>query len=153
MSARPTDAQRLTAIAHAAKRHWGYPEELISLWQADLTVTAQFIADYPVFCAVRDSEIVGFYALLRQGETFDLEHLWVEPQHIGIGVGTLLFNHAVRTVRSMGGAVLNIVSDPYAEGVYLRMGAIRMGEVPSKPEGRILPLLTLVIKANDVVST
>ena len=149
----PTDAQRLTAIAHAAKRHWGYPEELISLWQADLTVTAQFIADYPVFCAVRDSEIVGFYALLRQGETFDLEHLWVEPQHIGIGVGTLLFNHAVRTVRSMGGAVLNIVSDPYAEGFYLRMGAIRMGEVPSKPEGRILPLLTLVIKANDVVST
>ena len=146
LAARPTDAQRLTAIAHAAKRHWGYPDELISLWQADLTVTAQFIVDFSVFCAVRDSEIVGFYALSRRGEVFELEHLWVDPQHMGTGVGALLFEHVVRTVRSMGGSVLNITSDPHAEGFYLRMGASLVGEVPSKPEGRTLPLLTLVIK-------
>ena len=152
-AARPTDAQRLTAIAHAAKRHWGYPEDLISLWQADLTMSPQFIVDYPVFCAVRDSEIVGFYALSRQGEAFELEHLWVDPQHMGTGVGALLFEHAVRTVRSMGGSVLNIASDPHAEGFYLRMGAIRVGEVPSRPEGRTLPLLTLVIEANDSAAT
>ena len=149
----PTDAQRLTAIALAAKRHWGYSEELISLWRADLTVTPQFIVDCPVFCAVRDSEIVGFNALSRQGETFDLDHLWVEPQHIGIGVGTLLFEHAVRTARSMGGSVLNIASDPHAEGFYLRMGASRVGEVPSRPEGRTLPLLTLVIQAKGSEAT
>ena len=152
-AARPTDAQRLTTIAHAAKRHWGYPEELISLWQADLTISPQFIIDFPVFCAVRDSEIVGFYALLHIGETFELEHLWVDPQHMGIGVGTLLFQHAVLTVRSMGGSVLNIASDPHAEGFYLRMGATCVGETPSKPEGRTLPLLTLVIEANDSAAT
>ena len=152
-AARPTEAQRLTAIAHAAKRHWGYSEELISLWQADLTISPQFIADCPVFCAVRVSEIFGFYALSRQGEVFELEHLWVDPQHMGTGVGTLLFEHAARTVRSMGGSILNIASDPHAEGFYLRMGAIRVGEVPSKPEGRTLPLLTLVIEATDPVAT
>ena len=149
----PTDAQRLTAIAHAAKRHWGYSEDLISLWQADLTVSPQFIVDCPVFCAVRDSEIVGFYALSRQGEAFELEHLWVDPQHMGIGVGALLFQHAVFTVRSMGGSVLNIASDPHAEGFYRRMGAVRVGEVPSRPEGRSLPLLALVIEANDSAAT
>ena len=149
----PTDTQRLTAIAHAAKRHWGYHEELISLWQADLTVSPQFIVDCPVFCAVRDSEIVGFYALSRQGEAFELEHLWVDPQHMGTGVGALLFEHAVRTVRSMGGSVLNLASDPHAEGFYRRMGAIRVGEVASRPEGRTLPLLTVVIEANDSAAT
>ena len=153
MPARPTDAQRLTAIAHAAKRHWGYLEDLISLWQADLTVTAQFIVDFPVFCALRDSEIIGFYALSRRGEAFELEHLWVDPQQMGTGVGTLLFQHAVFTVRSMGGSILNIASDPHAEGFYLRMGAIRVGEVPSRPEGRSLPLLALVIEANDPAAT
>lgn len=152
-AARPPDAQRLTTIAHAAKRYWSYSEELISLWQADLTVSPQFIADNPVFCAVRSSEIAGFYALSRQRETFELEHLWVDPQHMGTGIGALLFQHAVRTVRSMGGSVLNIASDPHAEGFYLRMGASRVGEVSSRPEGRTLPLLTLVIKANDVGST
>lgn len=153
MPARPTDAQRLTAIAHAAKRYWGYPDELISLWQADLTISPQFIVDCPVFCAVRDSEIVGFYALSRQGEFFELEHLWVDPQHMGTGVGALLFHHAVRTVRSMGGSILNIASDPHAEGFYLRMGASRVGETPSQPEGRTLPLLTVVIEATDPVAT
>ena len=125
-AARPTDAQRLTEIAHAAKRHWGYPEDLISLWQADLTVSPQFIVDCPVFCAVRGSEIVGFYGLSRQQEAFEIEHLWVDPQHMGTGVGTLLFEHAVPTVRSMGGSILNITSDPHAEGFYLRMGASRV---------------------------
>jgi hypothetical protein len=42
----------------------------MALWQADLTVSPQFIDDHPVFCAVQGDEIVGFYALLRQGEIF-----------------------------------------------------------------------------------
>ena len=144
--AHEVDAQRLTAIAHAAKRHWGYSEELMALWDDELTLSPQFIASHPVFCAVRDGEIIGFYALSRQGETCELEHLWVDPQHMGAGVGTLLFEHAVQTVRSMGGSVLNIVSDPHAEGFYRRMGASRAGHVPSRIAGRLLPLMRLVIE-------
>lgn len=143
--ASPTDAPRLTAIAHAAKRHWGYSDELMALWDDDLTLSPQFIASHPVFCAVRDGEIIGFYALLRQGETCELEHMWVDPQHMGTGVGALLFEHAVHTVRSMGGSVLTIVSDPHAEGFYRRMGARRVGRAPSRIAGRYLPLMRLVI--------
>ncbi|MFZ2361702.1 MAG: GNAT family N-acetyltransferase [Anaerolineae bacterium] len=142
----PTDAPRLTAIAHAAKRHWGYSDELIALWDADLTVTPQFIDHHPVFCAVQEDKIVGFYALVRQGDTFELEHMWVDPQHTGAGIGTRLFEHAVRTVRSLGGSRLTIVSDPHAEGFYRRMGASRVGEAPSRPEGRTLPGMILVIE-------
>ena len=151
--ASPTDAPRLTALAHAAKRHWGYSGELMALWDDELTLSAQFIARHPVFCAVRDGEIIGFYALSRQGKAFELEHLWVDPQHMGAGVGTLLFEHAVLTVRSLGGSVLNIVSDPHAEGFYRRMGASRVGEAPSKPEGRTLPRMTLVIEPNGAAPT
>jgi NAD(P)-dependent dehydrogenase (short-subunit alcohol dehydrogenase family) len=35
--ARLADSDELTAIAHAAKRYWGYPERLIHLWSLDLT--------------------------------------------------------------------------------------------------------------------
>ena len=139
----PVDLEHLTSIAHAAKRHWGYSDELIALWQADLTVTPEFIASQPVFCAMLDGEIAAFYALLRQGKSFELEHMWVDPKHMGAGVGRLLFDHAVRTARSMGGSILRIVSDPHAEEFYLRMGARRVGEAPSKPEGRTLPLLVV----------
>ena len=35
------DAAGLTAVAHAAKRHWGYPESWIALWERELTVSAE----------------------------------------------------------------------------------------------------------------
>lgn len=151
--ASPTDAPRLTVIAHAAKRHWGYSDELMALWDDELTLSPQFIASHPVFCAIREDEIAGFYALSRQGKACELEHMWVDPQHMGAGVGARLFEHAVQTVQSMDGLVLNILSDPHAEGFYRRMGASRMGEAPSMPEGRTLPRMTLVIEPNDAATT
>jgi GNAT superfamily N-acetyltransferase len=115
------------------------------LWVDDLTVTEAFITSHPVHCAVTGSDILGFYALSNDGSTFELEHMWVYPPHIGTGVGRALFEHAVRTVRTLGGAVLRIGSDPNAVGFYRTMGARLVGEVPSKPQGRSLPLLELVI--------
>ncbi len=147
-AALPADALRLTVIAHAAKRHWSCSDDLMALWDDELTLSPQFITGHPVFCAVRDGEIIGFYALSRRGETCEIEHMWVDPQHMGTGVGALLFEHAVQTIRSMGGSVLTIVSDPHAEGFYRRTGAIRVGEAPSKPEGRTLPVLALVLQAD-----
>jgi len=145
-AALPTDVPHLTAIAHAAKRHWGYSDELIALWDADITVTPQFIDDHPVFCAVQGDRIVGFYALSCQVNTCELEHLWVDPHHMGAGIGARLFEHAVYTVQSLDGLVLNILSDAHAEGFYRRMGSSRVGDAPSKPEGRTLPRMTLVIE-------
>jgi GNAT superfamily N-acetyltransferase len=140
------DAGRLTEIAHAAKRHWGYSEELLALWDADLTVTGAFIASHPVYCAAVGAEVVGFYALSAEGDVFELEHMWVEPGHMSEGVGAALFGHAVATVRSLQGSVLRIVSDPNAEGFYRRLGARRIGEVASHPPGRRLPLLVLELE-------
>ena len=141
-----SDAARLTEIAHHAKAHWGYDDELLALWDDDLTLTEDFIESHPVFCAVHAEDIVGLYALTREGSTFELEHMWVDPGHIGTGAGRLLFEHAVIEVRARGGAALRIASDPNAEGFYIAMGARRVGDVPSRPAGRTLPLLELDIK-------
>jgi GNAT superfamily N-acetyltransferase len=147
--AQPADAHALTRIAHAAKRHWGYPETLIELWTADLTVSGDFVDAHPVHCAVRGSDVLGFYALSGADEVFELEHLWVDPAHMGAGLGTLLFEHAIATVRSLGGSLLRIESDPNAEGFYRRMGAHRIGEVAARPPGRVLPLLVFDLGAPD----
>src|SRR5258706_11839576 len=62
--ATPDEAEALTALAHAAKRHWGYPEEWINHWRADLTITPDFIATNEVFAATIDGEIAGCFALV-----------------------------------------------------------------------------------------
>jgi GNAT superfamily N-acetyltransferase len=142
----PADARALTRVAHAAKRHWKYPEDWIRRWRDALTVTRRFVEHHPVYCAVRGARLLGFYALSGVGPTRELEHFWVAPEHIGRGVGARMFEHAVATLRADGARVLRIASDPYAEGFYLRMGARRVGEWPSTPGGRTLPLLALDVR-------
>jgi len=138
--ARRDDSARLTRLAHDAKRFWGYSEELIRLWRADLTVTPRFIAEHAVYCAVQGSRIVGFYALSGEHGARDLEHMWVDPRHIGRGVGRSMFAHLLRHLRRVGVTRLTIASDPNAEGFYRKLGARRVGSVASTPAGRHLPL-------------
>lgn len=139
--ARAEDALRLSEIAHDAKRYWGYSEDLMRLWQDDLTITPDFIARYPVYLACSEGEVSGFYALTIEGEIIELAHLWVHPPHMGGDIGRKLFFHALDTARDSGLTTLRIASDPHAEGFYRRMGARLVGRVPSRPEGRELPLL------------
>jgi len=139
--AEPSQAAELTALAHAAKARWGYHETLMSLWADELTFTEDFIENHPVFVAESDGEVIGVYALIKEGRTASLDDMWVHPRSMKSGVGRALFEHAVKTAREIGAETLEIVSDPYAEGFYMRMGARRVGSVPSKPPGRELPQL------------
>jgi GNAT superfamily N-acetyltransferase len=69
--------------------------------------------------------------------------MWVLPDWIGRGAGRALLCHAIEHLRADGARTLRIESDPYAEGFYVHMGARRVGEAPSTPEGRTLPVLLL----------
>src|SRR6266550_8674687 len=91
--ATPDEAEALTALAHAAKRHWGYPEEWIEQWRTDLTITPDFIANNEVFVAVISDEIAGCCALVVNDSLAEIEHMWIKPEHIGSGVGRALFDH------------------------------------------------------------
>jgi predicted N-acetyltransferase YhbS len=147
-AARVEECAALTALAHAAKRHWRYPEEWMRLWAADLTVTPELLRDAVVRVAARGGEVVGFYALDGSTATFELEHFWVRPADMGRGVGRALFEDASRTARAAGACAIQIASDPNAEGFYLRLGARRVGEVASAPHGRRLPLLRIVLRGS-----
>jgi N-acetylglutamate synthase-like GNAT family acetyltransferase len=143
--ARPDEADVLTEIAHAAKRHWGYPERWIEHWQADLTITPEFIARNEMYVAMIDEEVVGCCALVFSAALAELEHMWIRPQHMGTGVGRALFLHAQERAANLEISVLEISADPNAEGFYERMGARRIGEVQSEIEGqpRVLPRLSV----------
>jgi GNAT superfamily N-acetyltransferase len=142
------DAAALTAIAHAAKRHWGYPEAWIARWRDALTLTPAFVRDHAVFMAVDAGDRpCGFYALSIDGAGAVLEHLWVEPAWMGRGVGRQLLSHAIANARAGGAARLEIDSDPHAEAFYRRMGARHIGEVRADVDDvqRVLPRMEITL--------
>jgi GNAT superfamily N-acetyltransferase len=139
------EAAALTQIAHAAKRHWGYPEHWIQYWQDDLTVSPEFIRSNPVYVAEDEGKLLGFYALITREARTELDHLWVAPDHLGQGVGKELFIHAMQKAAGENISAVEISSDPNAEGFYHRMGARKIGEDYSEVDGqpRVLPRLTV----------
>ncbi|HEV8613886.1 MAG TPA: hypothetical protein VGU22_00180 [Methylomirabilota bacterium] len=67
----------------------------------------------------------------------------MRPRFMGQGLGCALFADAIARMGRHGGRILWIESDPNAEGFYLAMGARRVGEIASDPDGngRVLPCL------------
>jgi GNAT superfamily N-acetyltransferase len=140
----PADAEALTAVARAGKRHWGYPEAWLEAWGDLLTITPEYLARNVVCCAEdATGRVVGFYGLEHDGDRFRMEDLFLAPAAIGCGLGRQLFEHAVATARALGATLLVIEADPNAEGFYLRMGAERIGESVSRVTGteRVVPRL------------
>jgi len=146
-SAVPTDTRALTRLVFRAKAFWGYPKEWMEEWRKELTVTADYVAQHRVVLAEAEQRLVAFYGLEFQTDIALLEHLWVEPAHMGSGWGRKLFALACEDARNNGSRVIELVADPNAEGFYLRQGAIRIGEIRGNVLGnpRVLPKMQLVL--------
>lgn len=141
--AKPEDAATLTEIAHAAKRHWGYPEPWIAAWKDTLTMRAEFIGTNIAYLAVENERPVGFYVLTKEPDGAHLDHLWIVPDSMRRSIGRALFEHAAAQARQSGFDSIKIEADPNAEGFYKRMGAVRVGMSLGEVEGvrRELPLM------------
>ena len=143
------DAPLLTRIAHASKASWGYPSEMLALWDVDLTLEPDFVERHDVWAAVAGDEAVGFYAVTGDRPGREIEHLWVAPGWMGHGVGRRMVEHLLERARAAGADEVRVVSDPHAAGFYMRMGARQVGEEPSVPAGRRLPVLVIPLLGAD----
>jgi GNAT superfamily N-acetyltransferase len=139
------EASVLTNLALDAKRYWGYPEHWIRHWQADLTISSDFILDNHVYVAEEEGKIQGFYALIVTGNKAELDHMWVTPNCIGTGIGKALFLDAMERAAALKVNAVEISADPNAAGFYRRMGATDVGETDASFDGvtRKLPRLKI----------
>ena len=65
-------------------------------WQADLTISPDFIASNPVYVAESDGDLRGFYALVIERRKSGTGSHVGGAAHIGTGVGKQLFLHAMQ---------------------------------------------------------
>jgi ribosomal protein S18 acetylase RimI-like enzyme len=137
------DAATLTQLAHRAKAHWGYAPDWIAAWRGDLTLTSAYIQNNDVFVTSEQGGPVGMCAIEDHGESWSLEHVWVDPACQGRGIGRALVEHALGFARARRPGSVKITADPNAAGFYARMGALAAGTQPAPMPGapdRVLPL-------------
>lgn len=141
-----SEAALLSRLALRSKGHWGYDTAFLEACRAELTLSSEQARGAVV--AVVTGVVVGFHLLVTDPPlpdgTAELGLLFVDPDHIGLGVGSLLLADARRTAAARGWSTLRLESDPGAEAFYRHHGARRVGEVASGSiPVRVLPLLEL----------
>jgi GNAT superfamily N-acetyltransferase len=143
------EAALITALVLRSKASWGYDSQFLRRAAAELIVSEQDIASRDVFVAQAGKTLAGVAGIDHVAQPPELDLLFVEPTHMGTGVGRALLRHALAAAHARGLHELTIASDPHAEAFYVAQGAIRVGTQPSPSTGRQLPLLRI---ATDVTS-
>lgn len=138
----PDDAAQLKTIAVAAKAYWGYPEDWMARWADAIRITPEYIRENEVYIAMKDAEIVGWYALVYQDELGILDHMWVRPDLIRKGIGRQLFNHAVQAAKTHGARQIEMETDPNAVGFYQQMG-LKLAGKRKTDLGRRIPVMVM----------
>lgn len=130
----------LADLLIASKGYWGYSVEQLQHWRKLVDFDSHYIEQNTVKIIYQQTTIIGFFAI-KKGETDELDHLWLLPPAIGKGIGNIAFNEIVNECRNQGITSFMITSDPDAEGFYRHKGAIRVSQVMSEAQNRMLPLL------------
>jgi GNAT superfamily N-acetyltransferase len=143
--ARVDEAHALSDLALRSKASWGYSQGLMTLFEAELTLTVLDLEDVMVIEV--EGKPGGFYSLQPVSQIrAELGHLFVEPRLQRRGFGRLMLADALRRAGARGFGLLEIQGDPNAARFYERVGATCVGERESESvPGRMLPLFEIAV--------
>jgi GNAT superfamily N-acetyltransferase len=133
-AARTDETALLSDLALRSKGYRGYDQAFLDACRAELTLAPQDVEAQRVTVAERDGRVVGFYILAGQPPHGTLEDLFVEPDHIGSGVGRALWEHVIDTARALGFEAVTLEAEPGAEPSHQarsRTAASRCSSSPS----------------------
>ncbi len=79
-----------------------------------------------------DGTVAGFAVVLGEGETVELDGLFVEPALARQGIGRALVKRAVADLRKAGARHMQVISGPESAPFYERCGFVVVGHVETQ---------------------
>lgn len=134
------DLPTLNHISWHSKSFWGYPEAWMEQWRDDLKITEEILQTQSVLLAEEEETTIGFCVISENAEQYEVEHLWILPEHIGKGFGKQLLDQALAEFTT-DQKLIQVVADPNAESFYQRQGFTTFKQLESSPPGRFLPVM------------
>jgi GNAT superfamily N-acetyltransferase len=134
---RGQEGERLREIAIASKSHWGYDLEGVRQWAAVGDFSPEGLRKKEFFVADVAGEAVGWAAIIPMGEICWLDDLWISPQWMGRGLGTLLFQRAAARGRELGAFRIEWEAEPHAIGFYEKLGGHYLRDSEPGVSGRV----------------
>ena len=136
----------MTAITKKSKAYWGFSEDILKEWEHVLTVTKDYIEKSEVYKLVQNEQILGYYSYFLDDEkTIRLDNIFILPEFIGKGFGTILMNDFLEKARQASIEKITLDAEPKAEDFYKIFGFETVGQLESSIKDRYLPIMELQI--------
>lgn len=142
------DLPAISDLGIRSKASRGYPEEMMRVFREELTICeTEFDSLLVAKLAEHDGSPVGYFTLKTKPDGgIELEHLFVDPQFFGQGVGTQLLHDAICCAQERGFEELTLIADPFAESFYTKHGAEVTGQHASADiPGREIPIMRIAL--------
>jgi GNAT superfamily N-acetyltransferase len=97
-----------------------------------LVLNATSVVEQRTRVAIVDGIIAGFATLLRIGDAFDLEDLFVDPDFMRRGIGLALMQDAAAIARAQGVKRIEVTANPHALAFYERAGFVAAGTTETR---------------------
>lgn len=145
--ATPNDAAILTNITQKSKAYWGYSNEQIENWSAQLTITKEYLENNQVYKLEVNNLIVGYYSyIILEENIVQLDNLFILPNCIGTGLGTFLMNDFLGKIKTLKVKKVLLESEPNAEKFYNKFGFKTIEQIKTSIKDRFLPLMELILE-------
>jgi catechol 2,3-dioxygenase-like lactoylglutathione lyase family enzyme/GNAT superfamily N-acetyltransferase len=121
--ARDANVAEINQVIVASKSHWDSPESYLQAALPLLMIDESYLAEHLCFEIVDESSnVVCFFAVAEDSGEHVLDHLWVRPDRLGLGIGRLACEHVFSLARRYRWPVLLVLPEPRAHGFYRKMG-------------------------------
>jgi len=145
--ATPNDAAILTNITKKSKAYWGYSNEQIENWSAQLTITKEYLKNNQVYKLEVNNLIVGYYSyIILEENIVQLDNLFILPNCIGTGLGTFLMNDFLGKIKTLKVKKVLLESEPNAEKFYNKFGFKTIEQIKTSIKDRFLPLMEIFVE-------
>ena len=139
VKANSTDSQELTKLTIKSKAIWGFSVKQLEKWKDELTISQEYIENNHVYKLLREQQIVAYYSYIQLNKKIvKLDNLFVHPDHIKKGCGTILLNDLLEKVMNSSFEKIILDSEPKAKEFYEKFDFEITGKTASSIPNRFL---------------
>lgn len=134
--ARAADLEACNLLIARSKAVWSWPPGYLEASLPLLRIEEGYL-DRSLALTIRaDGRLAGFAAFIIEPGQALLDHFWIEPDRIGLGIGRRAFQQMIQPFLARGIPTVLVYPDPPAEPFYEKLGFVAVGDpVPSRIAG------------------
>lgn len=138
----PSELEQINAFIRKSKSYWGYTEAFLDAFMEKWRVKLKgaFLENELIFLE-QDKQPVGLFAFkINEQDLPELDLFFIDFNRIGQGIGKAMWQQVLNFAKKRGWEKFLLISDPNAEGFYIKMGAKTISRFESFP-GRFVPVM------------